>query len=171
MKFKAYLFKQCLAVISFVSAMIVMANIAVASGYQAINADELSKLISQDQRVKLVFLFTSWCPYCKIGYEKAINITEKYSPKKLLVLPISIDEKTSDLDDFLIKHAKVNAIPVNYRLHGGSAEIQKLSALGINFGGSIPYIALLDEKNKVIVDGRFDEKYLEVLIAQLMKNK
>lgn len=160
----------------FAVAMIVIISVslgfpAFAANYQTVNADALMQVISKDKSVKFVFLFTSWCPYCKKGYEKVLDLAQKYDHKKLLVIPVSLDENASDLNDFLAKYAKPNIISVNYLLLGGQPEIQKLTKLGINFVGSIPYIALLDDNNKIIVEGRFDEKYVDAMISLLVKNK
>jgi thiol-disulfide isomerase/thioredoxin len=155
----------------FVCIFNLLASPANSAVYQSITSNDISQLIAKDQRVKLVFIFTSWCPYCKKGYESLVSIAEKYNSKQLLTIPISVDEKTADLEAFLKQYAKIDIIPNNYKLQDANIEVTKLSGLGINFGGSIPHVALLDNDNQVIIEGRFDDKYLKALISLLIKNK
>ena len=100
-----------------------------------------------------------------------VSNKEKSLKHRMQADSVSLDENANDLNDFLAKYAKPKIVPVNYQLLGGQPEIQKLAKLGINFVGSIPCIALLDDNNKIIVEGKFDEKYIDAMISLLVKNK
>lgn len=122
-------------------------NVSAASlpaGLQSVNATELSTEIREIQDGHaILFLYTSWCPYCKKQIEAMHEISQQRP--EIRILSISLDDDPQALHAFLQKrpHLKFES-----RIFTGPGDIRQIiSAAGGQYDGGIPY-------NGIITEGR-----------------
>ncbi len=133
-----------------------LVNESAAAEIQILTSQELiAKLKKNDEEKKILLFFTSWCPYCKSVIHSVLD--NKAQSKVTL---ISLDKDYTQIFNF----AKM--IPDNikiYCLRNSTEIVSFLNNFGIKYGGSIPYISILDEDNNLFKDDvstRQLQKYL-----------
>lgn len=101
---------------------------------------------------KLVFIYTSWCPHCRDAFPSIMALEQS---KKGSVAAISTDRDHKKLEQYLNKMGRVpfHVFLANQKKDGGFQKM--MNRKGINFSGSIPYMAVLDENNKVVSQSNF----------------
>jgi thiol-disulfide isomerase/thioredoxin len=60
--------------------------------------------------VVLVDFWASWCAPCKESFPTMNDLQKRYGPQGLIVIAINVDEKKSDMVDFLKKHSAEFAV-------------------------------------------------------------
>lgn len=120
-------------------------NQAYAAEIQIVTSQELvDKLKNNDETKKILLFFTSWCPYCKSAIQ---NVLDSNAQSKVTL--ISLDKDYSQISKF------AQMLPTSmkiYCLRNSHEIISFFNSFGIKYGGSIPYIAILDEDNKLLKD-------------------
>lgn len=142
------------------------------ANFESIDAKDMQSVISAgDAKVKVVFVFTTWCKYCKIGYLKLKEIASLYSAADLKVIPMSLDEKQSQFENFVQEYNKEKIIPKVYRIKFSSSRdlVKELANAKIEYQGSIPHVTVFNKEGKVLIDGRFEGDYLAALVESLIK--
>ena len=142
------------------------------STYEVIDAKDMNSVISAgDSKVRVVFVFTSWCKYCKIGYLKLKEIASQYSTADLKVIPMSLDEKPSQFENFVRDYNKETIIPKVYRVNYSNSRelVKELANAKIEYQGSIPHVTVFNKEGKALIDGRFEGDYLAALVESLVK--
>lgn len=116
-----------------------------AAKIQITTADGLNTTLKKnDDSKKVLFFFTSWCPYCKTAIEQVIS--NQFQNK---VVFISLDKNYSQLSAFS------PSLPDNvliYYLANQSEIMSFFDIYGIKYKGSIPYISVLDEDSTLLKD-------------------
>ena len=121
------------------------ANESFAAEIQIVTSQDLvQKLKSNDETKKVLLFFTSWCPYCKSAIQTVLD-----SNAQSKVTLISLDKDYAQISNF------AQMLPTNmkiYCLKNSHEIISFFNNFGIKYGGSIPYIAIIDEDNKLLKD-------------------
>lgn len=126
-------------------------------GYYLLSPERIAKVIDagrEDGR-RVLFVYTSWCPYCRLALPKIIEIEKK---KKGSVIAISVDKDPETLRRYLqSNHGEVPFAPIVWDRDAGALD-KALSRFGIKLGRGIPFTALLDEYGYVSKQGVIDPK-------------
>lgn len=109
-------------------------------------ADIIGKIEQPDKPFTL-FVFASWCPYCK----QQMDLFNKLSPEQRAAVPpilaVSIDSQPDVFSRFMSTHSNLF---FETRIYSGNASLETLlHNYGSGFDGGIPYIAIF--KNQKIV--------------------
>jgi thiol-disulfide isomerase/thioredoxin len=105
-----------------------------------------TSLNSLEDDKKILFFFTSWCPYCK---DTITDILRHNSENYKKFFFISLDQDYSKIAN-MTKNIKAD-IKIYYM--SSSEEILHLfKEFKLKYNNSIPYIAVLDEDNNLIKD-------------------
>jgi thiol-disulfide isomerase/thioredoxin len=116
-----------------------------AAKIQITTADELNTTLKQrDDSKKVLFFFTSWCPYCKTAIEQVIS--NQFQDK---VVFISLDKNYLQLSAF---SPSLPDTVIIYYLSNQSEIMSFFDSYGIRYRGSIPYISVLDEDSELLKD-------------------
>lgn len=91
-------------------------------------------------KVVLVDFFASWCEPCKASFPIMQALHKDYAAKGLVILAVNVDEKASDMADFLKKHPADFAIVRD-------AQHKLVSEIKIK---SMPSSFLLDAQGKIV---------------------
>lgn len=122
--------------------------------------DTLS-LYSVKGKVKLIDFWASWCGPCRKENPNVLKMYQKYHPKGLEIISVSLDDKEQawkkaiDEDGLIWKHVS--------ELAGQQSQIAQMYLLR-----TIPYTILLDENN-VIIDKNLRGSQLQKKVAELLK--
>jgi len=90
-------------------------------------------------KLVLVDFWASWCGPCKASFPAMEELQQKYGAKGLVILAVNLDDKQSEMEDFLKKH------PVTFPVVRDAAK--KLVAAACI--ASMPTSFLLDGEGKV----------------------
>jgi thiol-disulfide isomerase/thioredoxin len=97
-----------------------------------------------EENKKVLFFFTSWCPYCKNAIDEIIK-----NGKTQRILFISLDK------DYQKISAMTSKMPENVDVYYMSSPEEILNVFkkfNIKYRDTIPHIAVLDEDNQLIKD-------------------
>ncbi len=110
--------------------------------YKSLSADQISRVIdSVKGKRTAIFVYASWCPYCRGVMPKIIDIAEQHEGQ---VLAISLDKDPDTLMRYLQKtHGVVPFVPIVW--DHSDIFAKPLARFGIKPGNGIPFTALLDE--------------------------
>ncbi len=102
-------FLRILCVATAVSCVPVMANAAqlkAGDTFPALEKFSLEGKLPDGLKGKIVLVdfFASWCAPCKASFPALNEIHEKYGAKGLVIVAVNVDEKRSNLENFLKKH-------------------------------------------------------------------
>lgn len=98
------------------------------------------KLPELKGKVVLIDFFASWCEPCKASFPVMQALHKDYAAKGLVILAVNVDEKASDMADFLKKHPADFAIVRD-------AQHKLVSEVKIK---SMPSSFLLDAQGKIV---------------------
>lgn len=90
-------------------------------------------------KVVMVDFWASWCGPCGESFPAMEELNKKYAPKGLVIIAVNVDEKSSDMDDFLKTHVVTFAVVRD-------AKQKLVDKAGIN---SMPSSFLLGKDGKV----------------------
>ena len=157
-----------IAVLS-VLAVLGFAKASKASGpatYSMISASQIASILDEAKGQRtLVFLYTSWCPYCRKALPEIADIARDYPGR---VVAVSLDKDA----DTLLRYVQKNYSDIPYTPYVWDRSdifAKPLQRFGIKPGNGIPFIALLDEHGYVYKQGVLDpseaKKYIEAEVA------
>lgn len=107
----------------------------------------------EQAKAKLVFIFTSWCPYCKKQLPSILELAQDYSPDQVEFVFLSVERDILKLSGYMGEHYADNPHPPYFLLtesHEPFAEA--MLALGSQFRGGIPHILLLAKSGKMVAE-------------------
>lgn len=133
-----------------------------------IQSNEVKQFFADQKTIKVVFLFTSWCKHCKIGYMKLQEIAKLYDVSKLQILAISLDEEKPALVKFLKEYNKDLPNVSVYHTTEPRKIISEMNEMNLKYQGSIPHVAVFKKDGKIAIDGQFNGEYLAALIESLI---
>lgn len=100
----------------------------------------------------LLFIYTSWCPYCRQALPNLVGLKEKDILKNTHVLFVSLDKKKHDLAEYLARENYQDAFtPYIFKYSEHDLLIDMLQRKQSHFSGSIPY-AVLFHKGKFVAE-------------------
>lgn len=146
--------------------------LAAETNHEIIDAKDITSLLSaNDAKVKVAFIFTSWCRYCKVGFQQIKVIASQYSTSDLKIIPISLDDKQSQFESFVDSYNKDLVIPKVYRVNFSNSRelVKELANAKIQYQGAIPHVTVYNKEGKVLIDGTFNGEYLSALVESLIK--
>lgn len=124
-----------------------MQNPANSAQVKIITATDLAtKLEQQDNAKKVLLFFTSWCSYCKGTINNILAMPDEQRNK---VFFISLDKNQAQVVSFATKLSEDVTI---YHIASINEIIAFFEKFGIEYKGSVPYISVLDEDNKLLKD-------------------
>lgn len=135
---------------------------ALPSDVVPITLDEIKSFVSADSP-KAIFLYASWCPYCKKQMTGFTYFLDKYPVDDIIA--ISTDQDPEKLSAY-IKNGK--SMPFTPYIYTGSENLMDyIKQAGGTFGGGIPYFAVFEK-------GEFKQEFLglthpEILAEALKK--
>ena len=138
-----------------------------ASAPVSVSGTQLAGVLDQvkGQRAAL-FLYTSWCPYCRRALPEIAKIAQSHPQR---IVAVSLDKD----DDTLMRYLNKNyeALPFTpYVWDRSDIFARPLERFGIKPGRGIPFTALLDEYGYVHKQGVLDPsevaKYLDGSASQ-----
>jgi len=123
---------------------------------EAITLEEIKSFVSADEP-RIIFLYASWCPYCK----KQINGFKLFHKEYPMTNMIAVStDKNSD--DFVQYIASKNGVPFEpYIYQGGSELADYLKEQSSSFNGGIPYFAIFEK-------GKFKQEFLGLTHPQTL---
>ncbi len=137
------------------------AQAALPAGIQTINLAEIKSYVAADEP-RVVFLYASWCPYCKKQMAGFEHFKKEYPLENMIA--ISTDSKLENL----VKYITTNpSSRTPYIYEGGPEIVEYLEEQGGSFSGGIPYFA-------VFKGGKFQTEFVGLthpeLIAKASQN-
>jgi len=111
--------------------------------------DFILSVHNDDKEYQLLFLFTSWCPFCKRAISPILNIAPEIQAQTNIVL-LSIDKYDEQIAEF------VAAMPENvviYHIDNFDDVQYVFKSLHIKYANKIPHYTLLNSKKAVLLDG------------------
>ncbi len=112
---------------------------------QTITPQEITARFEDSAQPFILFVYASWCPYCKKQITNMDNALKQNSALKLPpILAVSVDADPTAYAHFI---ANYPSLPWSSKLYMGQASLEEiLSRYGSNFNGPIPYLAIVKDK-------------------------
>ena len=138
---------------------------------QLVNRHELKSLLSEEGKIKVLYVYATWCGACKRNFPEFIKIGDKYVEREdIRIMPVSLDLEYNMLERF-IRNQKIFKTSTLYHLPTTAEEhvdvMRTLFKLGILSDGSIPMIAVVDKNNKVVLQGRVSYAKIDELLSKM----
>lgn len=128
----------------------------------AFNGELLGTLVRESaSRPTLLFIYASWCPYCKQEIEALKAIRKRFGTDELQLLYVSVDQNPYALSQFMLdRQPEERYTPYHVQREDIGAFIESLkNHYGINFDGSVPHLAIFS------ADGRLQHESLGLVSA------
>lgn len=121
---------------------------ALPSNLEPITLDEIKSFASADSP-KVIFLYASWCPYCKKQMAGFVHFLDKYPIDDIIA--ISTDKEPEKLSHYINQGNPMPFTP--YIFVGDDDLMEYINQAGGNFGGGIPYFATFEK-------GQFKQEFM-----------
>lgn len=136
-----------------------------AKKYGVGNVAQVMKYIGEASGTKLVFVYASWCPFCR---EKFPDVMALEEVKKGSVIALSVDRDSSKLARYLggYKNLPVRSILVK---QGYGSELREAlsTTYKVKNGDGIPFMVVIDGSNNVLLQGNFPvEEAANLILGQ-----
>lgn len=126
-------------------------NADMSSGAMELSASQIASVIDKAKGKRAaVFIYASWCPYCRKTMPDIIKIAQEHKGQ---VITIAVDQDNDTLKRYLDKNfgAELPFTPI--RWDRSDILARPLARFGIKPGNGIPFTALLDEYGYVHKQG------------------
>ena len=101
-----------------------------------------------DVRATILYVYTSWCPFCKMQRATMERLAQNQGPNGLQLIGLSFDKHAEEMEEHLSRLPK--SAFTTFWIDNKLAVANGLRSKGANFDGGIPYIALLDTKGNLL---------------------
>jgi thiol-disulfide isomerase/thioredoxin len=114
-----------------------------------LDAKTFPDILAKD-RPTLVFVYASWCPYCKEQFGVLESLSARFGNDVLHIAYISVDENPYELSQTLVdKYEKgVPFTPYHVSPMEKDGFYQGFESYGFKPNGGIPYLLLFDSEQK-----------------------
>lgn len=120
--------------------------------YTRLKASEIPNVIlDQSGKRRVVFVYTSWCPYCRAAMPAMVALSQK---QRGAVIALSVDKDPDKLERYLSQYTDQGFQSHIWDRTGDLAGA--LGRFGIRLNGGIPFSALLDESGQVVKQGNLE---------------
>ena len=121
---------------------------ALPSNVKPINLDEIKSFVSADSP-KIIFLYASWCPYCKKQMSGFAYFIDQYPTDDIIA--ISTERDAEDFSDY-VRNSK--SFPFTPYIYTGKEDLASyIKKAGGSFSGGIPYFAVFHK-------GKFKQDFI-----------
>lgn len=139
-----------------------------------VNSENVDAALSipEEAKGKLLFLFTSWCPFCKREFPIVEAIAQEYEQQGIVFYPLSIENDILKLSEFMVTEHPDFAYTPHFLLKNAHVSFNfALHNTGSSFKGGIPYIALLDKSGKMVAEfsGFVDKATLKTTLDRYLE--
>ncbi len=112
-----------------------------------IGTAELEQLLHTGQKETVLFVYTSWCTFCK----KQFPIMDDFARNtpSIQIIGFSLDKDMQALASYLSAKSAPPAFKT-FQYNGAGSFAGYLKNKGSNFNGGIPYIAVFDRNGKLV---------------------
>ena len=117
-------------------------------------AEKIVDFILKQPGRKVIFIYASWCTYCRKNIPAMIDI-EKAKPGS--VFAVSVDSRPQALGAYLSQYPEV---PFDALMMQDNRSNAIENAFGVPARRGVPYKILLDENNAVYQSGNFNTDYI-----------
>ena len=117
-----------------------------------ITSEELQTRIEKpatDNKATLLFLYASWCQFCKMQFPVIERMGEEYSGKHVEIIGVSLDKDADAIARYLAKRGP-NIAFTTYQLENARNFGTFLEEKGAHFDGGIPHMLLFDNKANLV---------------------
>jgi thiol-disulfide isomerase/thioredoxin len=152
-------------------------NEAEQNAYQSVEMLDIEKLIREMRQPKvpatLLFVYTSWCPYCKHTTPLIAEVAKSWAPHGVRVVMVSVDDRRDKLAKYLAEHplpVPAYAAPKSYAMVLDKALAKYFNA---KFKGGIPYLLLVNGEGIKVWEhtGTVDGPTLQQKVQPLLGKK
>ncbi|HYO66581.1 MAG TPA: TlpA disulfide reductase family protein [Archangium sp.] len=136
---------------------------------ETVEVDSLLERTRAGNKATLVFFYASSCSSCRKMFPTVNQVARNYREQGLEVVALSLDTDESELVRYLQR-----SLPVFTALRAAPHDPESLSRVVSDFGGTypenIPYLALLDDKGKLVAQspGKLNRSALAAHIEQVL---
>lgn len=152
--------KRSLAIIVM---FLLIPYLSFAADVPVLDQDGLTKLL-RDNSGKVIMLnfFATWCPPCKAEIPEIVKFRNKYSPDKVMILGLSVDDTPGPLPAFMKQTG------INYPVYMAGRDVT--DAYDVS---SVPHNAFIAPDGRLIISepGMADAKVLTQVANDLLKLK
>lgn len=125
---------------------------ASAADLKILSGQQMIKAINQDKNPsKVIFMFASWCGYCKQALPQLVSLTQGDLKGKLQVFYISLDHNYDAIAKF--SQALDQNITI-YHMTKVEDIMDFFNTFSIKYNNSVPHITILDNQGNTLADGR-----------------
>jgi thiol-disulfide isomerase/thioredoxin len=114
-----------------------------------ITVSQLETIMKTDKKPTLVFIYASWCPYCRQQFPIITGLQAEYG-EKLNVVATSIDRTEGELQEFVNAQQPLPFAPYYVPAKENGMFRDWLGRSGADFQGGIPYSVLFDANGKLV---------------------
>ncbi len=119
----------------------------------------------------LLFIYTSWCPYCKKAYPKITALARKYAGN-ITPVALSMDTDEEALAAFLSSQEEPPFLLLIPREGEHQGVMEELTRLSPDYAGGVPYVMVLDREGQLFAEfqGITETSSLENSLKKLTKS-
>lgn len=128
-----------------------------------LNLAGLTELLAQNKgKVVLLNFFATWCPPCRAEIPELVGVHKKMDGKDVLIIGLSVDEKTDVLPGFMEK------MKMEYPVYLAGRDIVRAFQVR-----TIPHNAFYGKDGTLVISepGLADAHILETTIGKLLEQK
>lgn len=112
-------------------------------------------LASAQGRPTLVFVYASWCPWCKKQFPMIDALRKRFDDSRLQMAYVSIDDDAYELSRFLMERFPGKPFTPYHASPDVKADFYgTLADKGFTHSGSVPYLVLTDKDGKAQAEFR-----------------
>jgi thiol-disulfide isomerase/thioredoxin len=123
-----------------------------------------------DSKIKLIYIFTSWCSVCKRSLPQMLSLKNDCDPNKVDIMLVSLDEDETKLIKALKEYENKDFTIYKIKQDNPKEVLKAFLNAGIFYQGTVPHSTLIDSEGNVVVNGNFQTSSLKKGIKYLLKD-